>query len=116
MPHNERGHEIPDQTPLEMPSGLRRPLSLHEEIRRFIRTELSQQAADNGVETFEEADDFEVDDVEPDDYLTPYTVVEMAPESLQDAPESLEGNPSLPDPIPPTQEATTAPPEGSSGG
>lgn len=77
--YNDRGEEIPDPTPVEVPLNLRRPLSLQDEMRRFIRTELSQQASAKGDESFEEADDFEVDDEE--EFITQYELTEMQEES-----------------------------------
>lgn len=78
MDFNERGQEIPDPTPVSLPHGWERPLSLHEQIKRFIRSEMSQQAQLAGEETFEEADDFEVD--EDPDPLSQYEIPEAAPE------------------------------------
>lgn len=63
---DESGKEIPDPTPVEWPLGLSRPLSLQDEIKRFVRSELSRAAAADGFESFEEANDFEVDDDEGD--------------------------------------------------
>lgn len=63
---NERGEEVPDDTPVALPVGFKAPESLQDQIRRLIHTELSNQAQDAGMETFEEADDFEVgDDYDP---------------------------------------------------
>lgn len=61
------GYEIPDATPMEPPLGFVRQPSLAERIREMVRSEHLRQAAEAaGVETFEEADDFEVsDDLEP---------------------------------------------------
>lgn len=64
------GREIPDPEPLVLPSGFRRPETLQEQVRRLVRTSLSLQAAEEGYETFEESEDFNVDDeVDPS---TPY--------------------------------------------
>lgn len=62
---NDRGHEILDNTPIEIPLGWRKPESLTEQMRRLIRTEMSIRAQDQGFETFEEADDFDVDEDDP---------------------------------------------------
>lgn len=62
MPHNEKGEEILDPTPVAMPVGFHRPPSLAEQVRRLVRTEFSRQAAALGEETFEEADDFDCGD------------------------------------------------------
>lgn len=69
MPENkfdERGWEKPDPTPLARAIAFHAPPSLQDQIRRMIAHEMSQQAALNGQETFEEADDFDVgDDYDP---------------------------------------------------
>lgn len=62
MNYNARGEELPDDTPLELPLKFRRPPSLQEQIKAMVRSELSQAASDHGMESFEEADDFDVAD------------------------------------------------------
>lgn len=62
MALNERGHEVPDPTPVAMPVGFERPPSMIEMIRMHIRRELSEHAQSQGAETFEEAEDFEIED------------------------------------------------------
>lgn len=64
--------EEPDLTPVEMPSGWHRPMSLQEEIARLIRSELQKAGVDD-MEDWEEADDFDVDDEE-----LPYSPHEMS--------------------------------------
>ena len=71
----ETPQEVPDPTPLHVP-GLERPLSIQEEMKQFIRQEISNHAQTEGYESFEEADDFEEDDGEAD-LLSPYVVVEL---------------------------------------
>lgn len=61
---NENGHEIPDPRPMAAPLHIRVPETLAQQIQRMVRSELSQRAADQGHETFEEADDFDVGDDE----------------------------------------------------
>lgn len=90
--HDQFGREIPDPTPVSVPANWQRPLSLHEEIKRFVRVEMSRQAADQGEETFEEADDFDVDDDEVDP-ASPYEFREM--------PEDGPGGVKAVDPDPP---------------
>lgn len=80
--YDDQGREIPDPRPMSLPSGWDRPLSLSEQIKRMVRVELSRQAVDDGQESFEEADDFDVEDEEAE-FLSPYEVSEMAPEPLQ---------------------------------
>lgn len=62
MKYNERGEELPDDTPIELPVRFKRPPSLQEQIKAMVRTEYSRVAEENGFESFEESDDFEVDD------------------------------------------------------
>lgn len=78
--YNEFGEEIPDDTPVEMPLNFTRPLSIQEEIQRSIRTELSRQAVEQGEESFEEADDFDVLD-EPE-LVSQYELLPMQEEHL----------------------------------
>lgn len=58
---DEHGREIPDPTPVTIPSGFRRPPTLQEQVQRLVRGELSRRAAEQGFETFEDADDFDVE-------------------------------------------------------
>lgn len=73
MKYNERGHEILDPTPVEMPVRFHRPPTLQEQIKAFVQRELSTVAEAQGVETFEDADDFDV----PDDPIDPTTPWEL---------------------------------------
>ena len=57
---NEQGYEVPDQTPVSLPTRLRLPQSRAAQIQGFIRAELSRAASDKGFETFEESNDLEV--------------------------------------------------------
>lgn len=59
---DEHGRELCNPIPVAVPAGLKRPLSLTEQIQRVLRRDLSYQAQKQGHETFEEADDFDVDD------------------------------------------------------
>lgn len=67
---DEKGYEIPDNTPVEIPSRLRLGVSRAVRMRNFIRHELSRSAAESGSESFEEADDFSLDDGE--EWSSPY--------------------------------------------
>lgn len=61
--YNERGEEIPDPTPIEVPLGFKAPIPLSEEIRRMVQNEAIQAELNAaGLETFEEADDFNIPD------------------------------------------------------
>lgn len=53
-----------DPTPVSVPLGYQQPLTLQEEMRRFIREEISRAAASGGAGTFEEEDDFDIEDEE----------------------------------------------------
>lgn len=69
---DEAGREIPDPNPMEVPLGMKRPATLAEQVQRLVRTSLSEHARMQGLETFEEAEDLEVD--EDFDPYTPYEV------------------------------------------
>lgn len=64
---DKHGREIPDPVPVAPPLGYRRSPTLAEQIRSMVISEkLKQEALDAGMETFEEADDFDVgDDYDP---------------------------------------------------
>lgn len=70
---NERGQEVLDPTPLEIPLGFRVPESLSEQVKRLVRRQLSEAADGRGYETFDEANDFDI----PDDQVEPDTPFEM---------------------------------------
>lgn len=57
------GREIPDPTPMAPPVGYKKQPSIFENMRKLIHDErILQQLRDQNQETFEEADDFDVDD------------------------------------------------------
>lgn len=66
-----KGREMPDAKPMEIPVGFKRPETLAEQVQRLVRTQLSQEAAQSGLETFEEANDFDIAD-DPIEPGTPY--------------------------------------------
>lgn len=59
---DEHGNEVPDPTPVAIPAGFKVPETLQEQIKRLIRTSLSAAADEQGMETFEESEDFDIDD------------------------------------------------------
>lgn len=64
------GRETLDPRPKEIPAGFKRPESLAETVQRLTRGAIARHASEQGYESFEEAEDFEVDDdIDP---LTPY--------------------------------------------
>lgn len=62
-----RAVENLDPTPIEVPLAFKRPMTLAEQVRQMVRSEeLRRAALQAGMETFEEADDFDVgDDYDP---------------------------------------------------
>ncbi|AXQ65629.1 MAG: hypothetical protein [Microviridae sp.] len=89
---NKRGQEVPDPTPVEIPAGLRKPESMEDMIRRFVRVEGTRVAESQGMESFEEANDFELESTELDELPTPYDVPEMVDELSPDGThETLDG-------------------------
>lgn len=60
--YDEKGREILDPQPLAVPAGFKKPAPLADQVRRLVRAQLSDIAASQGYESFEEADDFDVDD------------------------------------------------------
>lgn len=100
--HNADGSESLNPTPM-FDRSTPKPLSMQERVRRAIRQELSMKAADEGHETFEESQDFDVDDgFEVEDPTTPYEMQDMVPEYLDDEFEELspETEPSGPERAP----------------
>lgn len=69
---DEYGREIPDPRPMELSPGQARPETIQEMMQRLIRTHLSQAAQDHGAESFEESNDFDIEDEDFDDVLTTY--------------------------------------------
>lgn len=67
---NADGWEVLDTTPLSLPSGFKRPETLAEQVQRLVRGSISRYAEASGAETWEEANDFELD--EDFDPTTPY--------------------------------------------
>lgn len=90
---DEQGRQLPDPRPVEWPTELKRPRSLQEEIQRFVRQELSRAADEAGLETFEEADDF---DVAEDPDLLGVTPYELSEEQVFKDPSDLSTKEPLP--------------------
>lgn len=84
---NEDGKEMLNPIPMEIHPGLKRPPTLKEQIQRVLKGALSQQADAQNMETFDECNDFDVDE-DPDivDLRTPYEIMaEEIPETLAKA-------------------------------
>lgn len=58
---NERGHEVLSDKSVEAPLSWRKPPSLEDTVRNMLRQQLSQIGVSKGHETFEEADDFDIE-------------------------------------------------------
>jgi len=107
---DENGREIVSPLPLEPPLGYKKQPSMAEHIRELIRSErLKQEAEAQGMETFEEADDFDVgDDYEPhspweNDFDPPISELTKAGREIQKSREAP--------PAPPSPSKETHPPE-----
>lgn len=60
---DDAGREILDPTPMAPPVGYKRSIPLRDQIRDMVRSErLAAEAAAAGAESFDEANDFDVDD------------------------------------------------------
>ena len=57
-PIDKDGKIYLDPTPIAPPLGYNRPKPMYETIREMVRAEATRLAAQTGVETFEDADDF----------------------------------------------------------
>lgn len=71
---DESGREVGDPTPVAPPANLRRGMTMSEQIQQMIRREVSNRAEEQGYESFEESEDFDIDD-DPVDPHTPYEAV-----------------------------------------
>lgn len=59
---NEEGEELLDPTPMEPPIGWKKTPHIYDMMRAMVQNEISRKAAEHGVETLEESDDFDVDE------------------------------------------------------
>lgn len=102
-PHDAKGREIPDPVPLAPPVGYYREPSLVERIRAIVRSEqLASVARSAGIETFEEADDFDVgDDYDPSSpYEADFEPVPVKELKRRQAEEEAKAAPPAPAPEP----------------
>lgn len=100
------GREYPDPVPMAPPVGYTAPPDLMTMIRTMIQSEaLRQELAKQDFETFEEADDFEIEG-DPIDQLTEYERV-FEPPSSPPAPTSADPlKPGSQPPVSPTAPST----------
>lgn len=54
-----------DLTPIAIPIHAHQPPTLQEQMRKYVRSHLNNYAEQTGAETFEEANDFDIGDVDP---------------------------------------------------
>ena len=109
---NLLGQEVPDPTIIDPPLGYVPQPDLMELMRRMIRTELSSAIDQTEFETFEEADDFDIDD-DPVDYQSPYEeFFDPAPGAPKGPPGEI--HPARQDPNQPAVPAADPPPAPSS--
>lgn len=74
------GREYGNPKPVRL-TGTPKELTLQQQIERLVRVTLAKKAVQEGFESEEEANDFEVDD-DPDP-ITPYQVLDMVEEEPQ---------------------------------
>lgn len=86
----ECGKEVQNPLPRAVHFPLCKTETLQDQIKRLLRTELSSQAAAQGEETFEEANDFDVPDDEFDSEPNP-TLFELADEEFYSYAPSVAG-------------------------
>lgn len=115
---NEKGQEVHDGIPVEIPLGMRRPETLNEMVARLIRNQASRAAAEAGMETFEEANDFEIEEDSAELMATRYE--EMADEEPiarvpagSAAPAPPPDTKPAPSEVKPSEPAATPPPAAS---
>lgn len=83
MNFDDKGNELPDPTPIAVPAGFARPETLAQQMARLIRShEYQRRLSDAGAETFQEANDFDVDDEEIE--VNPTRYERMAEEHPQE--------------------------------
>lgn len=71
--YDDKGQFYPDPTPIAPPIGYVEEPSMFDRVRQMIRQDASIRAQAEGFESFEEADDFDIeDDIEP---FSPYELI-----------------------------------------
>jgi len=109
---DDLGREIPDPRPMQPPVGYKKQPSMFEMIREATKREVALYAANREPESFEESDDFDIDDdVDPsspweNDFDPPWSEVRQAIEqnrrkASESPPEPKPTVPQMPgDPLP----------------
>lgn len=113
--HNDKGEEIPDQTPIEIPLGYHHPPSISDIIRDMIQS--NELKNNKEVDSEEEANDFgEEDDISPsgheytqmheDHLLKERKNIDELAKLVQSEDEKLRSNPAQPAAVPTPAPAT----------
>lgn len=76
--------------PIEVPPEHTRPVSIKEDLQRYIRYQVSQAAQDDGFATFEEEDDFQEEDLD-EDWSSEYEFTDTQAEAGFGPEETLDG-------------------------
>lgn len=104
---NASGQEVLDPTPVAPPVGFERQESMFDIVQRMLKQELlKKELGEQGFETFEEADDFEVgDDFEPyspheNDLDPDYATIRADVETSQKLKAAVKGKPASEEPVP----------------
>lgn len=87
---DSNGRELLNPVPVNTNIDLEKPLSMQEQIERLMRGHLSMQAQAQGHETFEEANDFDIDDEFMNEPLSGYEVQELEEEYITSQPNAPE--------------------------
>lgn len=69
---NEQGEEILDDTPVALKPGYHIPQNWASSLAQFVKKALNEKAEDQGMESFEEANDFDCPEEDDNLELTPY--------------------------------------------
>lgn len=81
---DHRGFEIPDNTPVEIPLDFSRALTMEERIMNAVQQEMSRLAEQQGFETIEESEDFDIGDEDDYPFASEYEFDEMDEEMTQE--------------------------------
>lgn len=95
-PARDPGKEYPDPTPVSVPVRFKQSPSHYDEIKHMIRVAMSEHASSRDMETFEEANDFDLDYDDEPEFVSAYEFEELLPENGED----LEPSPPLSENIP----------------
>lgn len=77
------GKEYPDQTPVAVPVRFKQSPSHYDEIKQMIRVAMSEHAQAKDFETFDEANDFELDYEDDPEFISNYEFDDLLPETAE---------------------------------